>query len=102
MRLCFLQGLANDSLVQEARRRLRQISMDEALDTNYLEEAIEDDPYSMFPQLDFSERPDVVVAALTEGRFAILCDGTSNALIAPVSFWAFFQAADDYYQRYQI
>ncbi len=102
VRLLYMEGLTNDALVNEARRRLRSLSTTEALDTSYLEEAIEDDPYSPFSQIDFTERPDVVVASLTEGRFAILCDGTSNALIAPVTFWSFLQAADDYYQRYWV
>lgn len=102
VRLIFIQGLANDSIVNEARRRLRDLGPVHVLDTNYIQEAIEDDPYSIFPQVDFTERPDVVVAGLTEGRFAILAAGTSDALIAPVTFWSFLQAADDYYQRYWI
>lgn len=100
VRLCYIRGLINDGIVNEARRRLRDISTAQVLDTGYLEEAIQDDPYSIFPTVDFTERPDVVVAALMEGRFAILADGTANALIAPVTFWAFLQAAEDYYDRY--
>jgi hypothetical protein len=100
VRLAYVRGLANGAIVAEARDRLRRVSLPMVLDTNYIEEAIQDDPYSPFPQMLFSERPDVVVAALVEGRFAILVDGTSNALIAPVTFWSFLQSPDDYYQRY--
>jgi spore germination protein KA len=100
VRLAYVRGLANGRIVAEARRRLRTMSATVVLDTNFIEEAIQDDPYSPFPQLLFSERPDVVAASLAEGRFAILVDGTSNALIAPVTFWSFLQAPDDYYQRY--
>jgi hypothetical protein len=100
VRLAYLRGLTNPQLVAEARRRLRSISTPVVLESNYVEEAIQDDPYSPFPQLLFSERPDAVAAALAEGRFAILVDGTSNALVAPVTFWSFLQAPDDYYQRY--
>ncbi len=100
VRLCYIRGLINDGIVNEARRRLRSVSTAHVLDTNYLEEAIQDDPYSIFPTVDFTERPDVVVAGLMEGRFAILADGVSNALIAPITFWAFLQAAEDYYDRY--
>jgi spore germination protein len=100
VRLAYIRGLANARLVAEARRRLRSVSAPVVLDTNFLEESIQDDPYSPFPQLLFSERPDAVAAGLAEGRFAIFVDGTSNVLLAPVSFWSFLQAPDDYYQRY--
>jgi hypothetical protein len=36
------------------------------------------------------------MAALLEGRIAILQDGTPEVLIAPVNFVSFFQAMDDY------
>lgn len=46
-----------------------------------------------------TEKPDAVVAALAEGRFAILCDGNPFALIAPVEFWQVFQSLDDYAEK---
>lgn len=98
VRLCYIQGLTNTRVVAEARRRLRAVSTDMVLDSAYIEESLMDDPYSIFPQLDFTERPDIVTAGLCEGRFAILVDGSNAALVAPVTFWSFMQAADDYYQ----
>jgi spore germination protein KA len=98
VRLCYIQGLTNTRVVAEARRRLRAVSTDMVLDSAYIEESLMDDPYSIFPQLDFTERPDIVTAGLCEGRFAILVGGSNAALVAPVTFWSFMQAADDYYQ----
>jgi len=100
VRLCYIEGLANPRIVSEARRRLAGVSATAIVDSNYIEESIGDDAYTVFPQVDFTERPDIVAIGLTEGRFAILVDGTNDALVAPVTFWSFMQAADDYYQNY--
>jgi spore germination protein KA len=47
-----------------------------------------------------TERPDVVVAGLLEGKVAILCNGSSCALIVPMTLWEGLQAPDDYYERF--
>jgi spore germination protein len=49
-----------------------------------------------------TERPDRVVAALMEGRAAILLDGTPFALIAPVTFSMLLQSPEDYYERWMV
>lgn len=100
--LCYLQGVADPNLVDEARSRLRRIDIDGIIDSGYVEELIEDAPFSPFPQIQDTERPDVVAAALMEGRFAILVDGSPFALIAPVNLWGALQASEDYYERYLI
>lgn len=100
--IAYVHGLTPPPLVEEARRRLRRIDIDGVLDSAYVEELIEDDPYSPFPQMLATERPDVVAAHLLEGRVAILVDGTSFALVAPVTLWALMQASEDYYERYFI
>ena len=70
------------------------------LEGGYIEEFIEDHPFSPFPQIINTERPDVAAANLLEGRVVILVDGTPFALVAPITFYSLFQAAEDYYQRF--
>ena len=74
--ICYIQGLANEEILKDLRRRLEQIRMDIILESAYIEEFIQDNPYSIFPTVGRSERPDVIAAKLLEGRIAILCDGT--------------------------
>ncbi|MBP1936751.1 spore germination protein KA [Paenibacillus sediminis] len=100
--LCYIEGLADEKIVQEARKRLKNIDIDGVLESGYIEELIEDNPYSPFPQMQYTERPDTVAAQLLEGRFAILIDGTPFALIAPVSLAQLLQASEDYYERFFI
>lgn len=100
--LAYIEGIAEPALIKEVENRLRRIKVDGILESDYIEEMIEDNPYSPFPQIMSTERPDVVCANLLEGRAVILTDGTPFALIAPVSFFSMLQAPDDYYERYII
>ncbi|WP_374719618.1 spore germination protein [Parageobacillus toebii] len=97
--ISYIEGIAEQDLIQEVETRLNRIKLDGILETSYIEELIEDNPYSPFPQVLNTERPDVVAANLLEGRVAILQDGTPFVLIVPVSFYSFLQSSEDYYER---
>ncbi len=98
--LAYLADTANPDMIAEVERRLRAVRIDSVLETGYLEEMIEDTPYSPFPQHQYTERPDTAAAQLLDGRFAILVDGTPFVLTGPVVFWQFFQSSEDYYERF--
>jgi len=100
--IAYIEGLADQTLIEEVENRLQRIEIDSVLESGYIEELIEDNPYSPFPQLINTERPDVVAANLLEGRVVILVDGTPFVLIAPISFFSLLQSPEDYYQRYLI
>jgi len=100
--LAYLENLAPDGLVQEARRRLKAIRTESVLESAYIEEYVQDRTWSPFSTLTNTERPDVLAAQLLEGKIAILIDGSPGALLAPVTFWEFFNSPEDYYQRADI
>ncbi|CAH1208905.1 Spore germination protein B1 [Paenibacillus plantiphilus] len=98
----YLKGTANDEVVAEVLERLDRIQTDSILDSCYLEEFIQDKTYTPFPTIINTERPDSVAASILEGQVALLVDGTPFALILPVTFFKFFSASEDYYQRFDI
>ncbi|WP_409179165.1 spore germination protein [Brevibacillus fortis] len=98
--LLYMQDLANSDLVREVDSRLGAIVMDTTLSPGFIAELIEDNPFSLFPQILFTERPDRAVAHLMEGRVVILSDEDPSALILPVTFFAFYQTPDDYHSRW--
>ena len=100
VRVLYLEGRAPQPLIEEVKRRLERIAVDAIVESSYIEELIEDSPYSPFPQIMHTERPDVAAAALYEGRVVILTDGSPFALIAPITFWSLLQASEDHYQRH--
>lgn len=97
--ITYVKGIADDKIVEEVRRRLKRIKIDAVLDSGYLEEYIEDAPYSPFPTVGNTEKPDVVAAKLLEGRVGILVDGSPFALTVPHLLVEAFQVSEDYYSR---
>lgn len=100
--IMYIKGIANDGIIQELKKRLNRINVDKVLDTGSIEEFIEDETFTFFPTVYHTERPDVVASNLTDGKIAIIVNGSPFVLTVPVLFVEFFQAADDYYNRFDI
>ncbi|WHX47270.1 spore germination protein [Paenibacillus woosongensis] len=98
--IAYIEGICKPELVQEIKRRLSYLEIDAVLGSSTLEETIEDSPYSPFPQIEYTERPDIVSASLLEGRVGIIVDGTPSAILAPVTLPMLLQTSEDYFQRY--
>lgn len=98
----YLKGTADDSVVKEVLKRLDRIETDSILDSGYIEEFIQDQTFTPFPTIINTERPDSVAASILEGQVAVLVDGTPFVLVLPITFFKFFIASEDYYQRFDI
>lgn len=97
--LYYMKGTASEEIVDEVRKRLLSIKTDVILESAYLEQFIEDAPFSLFATVGNTERPDVAASKILEGRVAVLCDGTPFVLTLPYLFVENLQAGDDYYSR---
>ena len=97
--ILYLKSVTNPKLIAEVKIRLKRIKIDAILESGYLEQFIEDAPYSIFSTVSNSEKPDKVAAKILEGRVAILVDGTPFVLVVPMLFLSSFQSSEDYYSR---
>lgn len=97
--LVYMTDAADPALVDEVRRRLREVRLPLVLDTGYLRPFLEGDTLSPFSEVGVTERPDTLCARIAEGRVAVLLDGTPYALITPTLFIEHFQSFDDYAHR---
>lgn len=98
--ILYLNGIVNPELVKEVESRVSIIDIDGVLDSGYIEQFIEDNHISPFPQVHYTEKPDKVVANLLEGKVAIMIDGSPIALIVPTVFSQFYQTVEDYSERF--
>ncbi|WP_409347213.1 spore germination protein [Paenibacillus sp. MBLB4367] len=98
----YIEGIVNPDIVSEVKRRLATIDIDAVEESGYIEQWIEDNFMSPFPQVQSTERPDKVAAALLEGRVAILLDGTPFVLIAPVTMSMLLHSPEDFYERWMV
>ncbi|UQZ81029.1 Spore germination protein A1 [Paenibacillus konkukensis] len=96
----YIDGICKKDLLDEVKFRLSKIDVDSVLGSSTVEEYLDDTPFSPFPQLQYTERPDITAAALLEGRVAIIVDGTPIVIIAPVTLMMLLQSSEDYYQRF--
>lgn len=97
--IAYMEDIADPAMVDSIRERIDRIDVDGISATGYIEQLIEDHPYSPFPQVWNSERPDKLVMNLLEGRIVIMAEGTPLALVVPSVFLEYFQASEDYYER---
>lgn len=98
--VCYIEGIVDPDVVKETYRRLNKIEIDGVLDTGYLEEFMQDHPFTPFPLMAHTDRPDKVAANMLEGRVAIIVDGSPAVLTAPSVLMEFLQASEDYYERF--
>jgi hypothetical protein len=97
--ILYISDIADPKILEEVKKRLQNIDIDSIGAASSIEQLIEDNPYSIFPQMRSSERPERIVAALLEGKIAIAVDGTSFILIIPARFVEFYTSQEDYYDR---
>lgn len=100
VRLLYIEGIAEESTINEITKRISEAELDVITDSNYFAEILKDRPTSIFPTIQHTERPDVVSESLLKGKISILCDNSPFALLAPFTFWEAFQSIEDYYLMY--
>ena len=99
--LMYLKGVADEKIVNEARRRLQSISAPTVQGIGGIQQLIEDQPEALFPQMLQTERPDRAASCLKEGQFIILADNSPYALTAPITLFHLIHASDDTFMRWQ-
>lgn len=100
--IMYISDIAEDNLVKDIKDRLAQFDIDGVLDSGMIEQLTEGQWNSPFPQYQSSIRPDKIASGILEGRIAVLVDNSPYVLLLPTTVNSFFQAADDYYTRWEI
>jgi hypothetical protein len=100
--LLYLEGKARQQVIDEARKRLKHLQIDAIAGSSQLEELISDHPFSLFPTITYTGRPDFLVGCLLRGRFAILVDNSPMAVVAPVNFGMLLRSPEDVYSPFFI
>lgn len=92
----YIKSIVNEELIEEVKRRVKNISTDIITDSGVLEHFIEDSSKSPFPQTLSTERPDRVAIHLAEGRVAVFIDGSPFGHILPISLFTLMHSSDDF------
>lgn len=98
--LLYINSIASDKLVLRVQKKLQSIDIDGIIDSNYIASYLQIYPNSIFKQVGTTEKPDICVAKILEGRVAILVDGSPLVLTLPFLAFENFQSSEDYYTNH--
>lgn len=95
--ICYIDGIADKEIVEEIEDKIKNVKIDGVIDSFYIQTLLESENNKMFKQVGNTEKPDIAVAKMLEGRIAIIVDGSPMVLTVPFIFIEALQNADDYY-----
>ncbi|AZN41728.1 spore germination protein [Paenibacillus albus] len=95
--VCYMEDITNEPYIQTCLQRIQDIQFDTITDITIIQQIIEDNSNSIFPQMLGTERTDRIIWGLTLGQVCILVDGSPNAILGPVTLEHFFISYEDYF-----
>ena len=98
--IMYISDIANDSLVDEVKRRINGISVDYIFSIEEISLLIEEKTFLISNKTLATERPDRVARALSEGRVALVLSGSPKALIFPTNAFELMHTPSDAYMRF--
>ncbi len=99
--IMYIEGIANPKIVKEVTRRIVSLDADIIMGSGGLAQLISDHPLSPVPTILTTERPDRTALYLTQGKIAILVDGSPFACLVPVTYYQFFHSPEDFDLKWQ-
>jgi Bacillus/Clostridium GerA spore germination protein. len=100
--VCYIDGITNEQYLNTCLQRIANIQFDTVTDITIIQQMIEDNSHSIFPQLLGTERTDRVAWSLSLGQICILMDGSPTAILGPVNLGLFFTSYEDYFSPWII
>lgn len=97
--IAYLKDIVNRQVLDNVKAKLNRIETDAVLESGYIEQYLEDNPFSIISGMGITQKPDVTAARILEGRVALLIDGTPHVLTVPELFVETLHGPEDYYSR---
>lgn len=96
--VAYIQDVADDSLVEEIKKRLQKIDVDGIpMAEKSVEEWITDrNRWNPYPVVRYTERPDVAAIHLLDGHILIYVDTSPSVMITPATVFHHVQHAEEF------
>lgn len=95
----YLKNVALINNVNKIINKIKEIDIDGILDSGYIRDYLIKDTKSVFPLVVSTEKPDLVVQNLLEGKIGILVENSPFIILLPVTIMDFFTPTEDNYQK---
>lgn len=93
----YIDNITDMSLVKRIDELLNKIDTDSVIDVGELKQFLTMDKGNVFPPTKLTERPDVIVKALLDGKLVIVMDTSPFAIILPAVLADFINPISDKY-----
>lgn len=93
----YIDNITDMSLVKRVDALLNKIDTDSVIDVGELKQFLTTDKGNVFPPTKLTERPDVIVKALLDGKLVIVMDTSPFAIILPAVLADFINPISDKY-----
>lgn len=93
----YIDNITDMSLVKRIDELLNKIDTDSVIDVGELKQFLTMDKGNVFPPTKLTERPDVIVKALLDGKVVIVMDTSPFAIILPAVLADFINPISDKY-----
>lgn len=95
--LLYIEDIVNPEILEKIRDKLLKIDVDGLpMAEKSVEEFITEGFWNPFPEIRYTERPDVAAVHLLEGHVCILVDTSPSVMIAPVTLFHHLQHAEEF------
>ncbi|MEH7437096.1 spore germination protein [Neobacillus drentensis] len=101
-KIVYIRDIADEDNINTFKQRINDLEFDYIPDTTVLGQLIEDNSWTVFPQIMSSELPDRVSLSLMRGKVAVLMDRSPAAIYGPTPFLSFFESTEDVYMRWNM
>ena len=85
--------------MKKIKNKIEKIDIDGIIDSGYIRDYLESKQKTSFPLTISTERPDLVVQNLLNGKIAIAVENSPVVLIVPACLDDFLKSSEDYYQK---
>lgn len=98
----YLEDVADKDVLNKLKVKLSNTDITNLISSDNFESNIKDNKYSVFPQIQYTERVDKFCSNIVDGKIGILIDGLPLGYIVPGVLAMFLQAPEDYADNYII
>lgn len=92
--ILYFDDIASKDILNEIKGQLNKVDTDIVFSGELLMEKVNKSS-KLFPRNDYTGRPDFAIQSLVRGRFLLLVDGVSYAVITPVNMFLLLKSGED-------
>lgn len=94
--ILYIKDIASIDIVNHIKEKISNIKIDAIIDGNYVIDTINGNVKNVFPTYIPTERPDLVISTLLEGKIALVVENSPQIILLPIIFLELFHNQEDY------